>query len=133
MSQNDFFAAQQDAVERMREMNRRATPHNSGRPMPPIPSFVRLQGNNSNSNQNNSRERGRHAEFNREPPKTQEANHKDNPPPKKSGSFLDGLNLPFLDKLKGEADIALIIGLILILMSEKADKKLLFALIYILM
>ena len=48
-------------------------------------------------------------------------------------SLLSGLNLPFLDIFKKDSDMTLIIGLLMILISEKADKKLLFALIYILM
>lgn len=51
----------------------------------------------------------------------------------KNNRLLGGLDLPFLDMLTKESDISLIIGLLLILMSEKADKKLLFALVYILM
>ena len=42
-------------------------------------------------------------------------------------------SLPFLDMLNIDGDLPLIIGLLLILFSEKADKKLLFALIYILL
>ena len=42
MSDNDFMRQQQAAVERMREMSRKAaeTPE---QPMPPVPPFVRLQ------------------------------------------------------------------------------------------
>lgn len=50
-------------------------------------------------------------------------------PPKENGLF----SLPFLDKLKTDGDFALILGLLLLLLSEKADKRLLFALIYILL
>lgn len=52
--------------------------------------------------------------------------------PQKSSSLLDGLNLPFLDSLKKDGDATLILGILLLLFSEKADKRLLFALIYIL-
>lgn len=48
-------------------------------------------------------------------------------------SLLAGLNIPFLNNLKSDGDSALILGIILLLLSEKADKKLLFALIYILL
>lgn len=41
--------------------------------------------------------------------------------------------IPFLNGILKDGDSSLIIGLLLILMSEKADKLLLFALIYILM
>ncbi len=55
------------------------------------------------------------------------------PPPKpKDNSLFGGLNIPFLDSLQTDGDMALILGLLLILLSEKSDKTLLFALIYIL-
>ena len=58
---------------------------------------------------------------------------KKKPPPKqKENSLFGGLNIPFLDSLSTDGDMALILGLLLILMSEKTDKTLLFALIYIL-
>ncbi len=61
------------------------------------------------------------------------------PPPKREtqqkndNSLLGGLNIPFLDNLKSDGDLTLIIGILLLLLSEKADKRLLFALIYILL
>lgn len=57
-----------------------------------------------------------------------------NPPPQKpkNNNSLNSLNIPFLDKLSSDGDMALILGLLLILMSEKTDKTLLFALVYIL-
>ena len=55
------------------------------------------------------------------------------PPKPKSSPFFEGLNIPFLDKLKNDGDITLILGILLLLLNEKADKKLLFALIYILL
>lgn len=58
------------------------------------------------------------------PPKTAASKTSD----KQSNSF----NLPFLDMISQDGDSTLIIGLLLILMSEKADKMLLFALVYIL-
>lgn len=54
-------------------------------------------------------------------------------PPEKSNSVFGGINLPFLDNLKSDGDATLILGILLLLFSEKADKKLLFALIYILL
>ena len=44
-----------------------------------------------------------------------------------------GMNIPVLNFLSTDKDAALIIGLLLILMSEKSDKMLLFALVYILL
>ncbi len=58
-----------------------------------------------------------------EPPKTK----------KDENSLLSGINIPFLNNLKSDGDSALILGILLLLLSEKADKKLLFALIYILL
>lgn len=43
------------------------------------------------------------------------------------------IDIPFLDFLSKDKDAALIIGLLLILMSERSDKTLLFALVYILL
>ncbi len=64
-------------------------------------------------------------------------NQKETPPPPKAvpknQSFLSSLNIPFLDDLAKDGDSALILGLLLILISEQSDKMLLFALIYILL
>lgn len=43
------------------------------------------------------------------------------------------LNIPFLNDLKNDKDVSLILGLALLLFSEKSDKFLMFALLYILM
>ena len=92
MSEQNFKQKQQNAIEQMREMNRR-----SQTSQPTL-------------------------EENPNPPKQQ-----------KPLSFLEGINLPFLDKLKTDGDLTLILGILLLLLSEKADKRLLFALIYILL
>ena len=55
------------------------------------------------------------------------------PPPKPTNSILSGLDIPFLNKLKSDGDLTLILGLLLLLLNEKADKRLLFALLYILL
>ena len=93
MSSNEFSRQQQDAINRMREMNKKSTnpqPDNNRRP----------------------------------PPK---------PQPKQQNS-QDGsrLELPFGNLFK-DKDTALILGLLLILYGEKADKMLLLALVYILL
>lgn len=91
MSPNEFSRQQQDAINRMREMNKKSTnpqPDNTRRP----------------------------------PPK---------PQPKQQNS-QDGLELPFGNLFK-DKDTALILGLLLILYGEKADKMLLLALVYILL
>ncbi len=54
------------------------------------------------------------------------------PPEEKIKPKPQNSGLSFLDNFLKDGDSSLIIGLLLILMSEKADKMLLFALIYIL-
>ena len=96
MSPNEFSRQQQEAIDRMREMNRKSTNH------PP---------NNVHS----------------PPPKPQPK-----PTPKQQNSQDGlGLELPFGNLFK-DKDSALILGLLLILYGEKADKMLLLALVYIL-
>lgn len=116
MNENDFMLRRQEAVERMKEMSSRAakTPQSSS--MPPVPSFVRLQGN-----------RRQESPTPPHTPKTEERKQKESP------AQNGGFNIPFLDAFSKDKDLSLIIGLMLILMSEKSDKKLLFALAYILM
>ncbi len=53
------------------------------------------------------------------------------PPPTSTSPI--GVDIPILNILSTDKDAALIIGLLLILMSEKSDKMLLFALVYILL
>ena len=93
MSPNEFSRQQQEAIDRMREMNKKST----------------------NPRNNNTR---------RSPPKSQ---HKQ----QNSDEGL-GLELPF-GNLFNDKDTALILGLLLILYGEKADKMLLLALVYILL
>lgn len=90
MNENTFQKQKQDAIRRMKEMNRKS----EGESTP------------------------------QKPPEK---------PAEKSNSLLGGINLPFLDNLKSDGDATLILGILLLLFSEKADKKLLFALIYILL
>ena len=54
-------------------------------------------------------------------------------PPKQSGNPFSGLGIPFLDNITRDSDSAVILGLLLVLWSENADKRLLFALLYILL
>ena len=145
MNENEFMRQQRAAVERMREMNQRAVPGNTNQPMPPVPPFVRVQnsGSGRGNYQNSNNSQAGQSDPNQ--PKKYGSEHigttaqRDNAnlhPPKKErngGSLFSGLNLPFIDMFSKDGDASLIIGLLLILMSEKADKKLLFALIYILM
>ena len=93
MSHNEFSRQQQDAINRMREMNKKST-------NPQADTTVHT------------------------PPRTQ-------PKPQNSQGSL-GLELPF-GNLFTDKDTALILGLLLILYGEKADKMLLLALVYILL
>lgn len=136
MDDNEFMRRQEEAVEKMREMNARAVKNGTGQNIPPVPPFVRLQGNRQNRTAQSPQRQRQYSAANQ--PKNENAVSEKKEPqfPKaenKSAGFLNGLNIPFLDMLAGDADVSLIIGLMLILMSEKADKKLLFALVYILL
>ncbi len=51
----------------------------------------------------------------------------------KNASFLSDLRIPGISNLNIDSDIALILGLVLILASEKSDRMLLLALLYILL
>ena len=126
MSDNDFMRRRQDAVERMREMSRKAA-ESSAQPMPPMPPFVRLQ---SRENQPQSQGSAASQQSVQTGSQASPASNEDSLPHTRKGGLS---SLPFLDMLNIDGDLPLIIGLLLILFSEKADKKLLFALIYILL
>lgn len=120
MNQNEFMREQQAAVERMREMNSRAQiNHNTSHKMPPVPSFVQL---NENTNTHS---------------KIKDTPQKENKPhplqSNQSANGFGGFKLPFIDSILTDGDSTLILGLLLLLMSEKSDKLLLFALVYILL
>ena len=126
MSDNDFMRRRQDAVERMREMSRKAA-ESSAQPMPPMPPFVRLQ---NRENQPQSQGSASSQQSVQTDPQASPASNEDSLPHTRKGGLS---SLTFLDLLNIDGDLPLIIGLLLILFSEKADKKLLFALIYILL
>ena len=126
MSDNDFMRRRQDAVERMREMSRKAA-ESFAQPMPPMPPFVRLQ---NRENQVQSQGSAASQQSVQTGPQASPASNEDSLPHTRKGGLS---SLPFLDMLNIDGDLPLIIGLLLILFSEKADKKLLFALIYILL
>jgi len=126
MSDNDFMRRQQDAVERMREMSRQAV-ESSAQPMPPMPPFVRLQ---NRENQAQSQGSAASQQSVQTGSQASPASNENYLPHTRKGGLS---SLPFLDMLNIDGDLPLIIGLLLILFSEKADKKLLFALIYILL
>lgn len=48
-------------------------------------------------------------------------------------SLFSDMKIPFLTEMQKDGDLTLILGILLLLLSEKADKRLLFALIYILL
>lgn len=136
MSDNDFMRRQREAVEQMREMNSRAAPA-AGQPSMSVPPFVKLQGNRQNRSQSAQQAKNRSAAAESaetgKPGGALPISRQEEPEKKKSGGIFGGLDLPFLDMFAKDGDLSLIIGLLLILVSEKADKKLLFALVYILM
>lgn len=63
----------------------------------------------------------------------QSAPQKPPTPPKPQNNSLLGLDIPILSHLKADGDLTLVLGLLLLLLNEKADKRLLFALLYILL
>ena len=126
MSDNDFMRRRQDAVERMREMSRKAA-ESSAQPMPPMPPFVRLQ---NRENQAQSQGSAASQQSVQTGSQASPASNENYLPHTRKGGLS---SLPFLDMLNIDGDLPLIIGLLLILFSEKADKKLLFALIYLLL
>ena len=80
----------------------------------------------------NSRSKPSSGNTPKSPPRQNVNNPKPNPT-QQNNSLFGNMQLPFLDKITKDSDTALIIGLLLILMSENADKRLLFALVYILL
>ncbi len=112
---NDFFFDRQQAVERMREMSARSIDSD----MPPVPHFAKLR-NGEGSAKPRAREPAK------APPKPTE-NHG-------AAAGFPGLSdIPFLKNIGCDGDVSLLLGLFLILSAEKADKLLLYALLYILM
>ncbi len=112
MSKEEFMRQSEAAVRRMREINSRANIKSSPHKMPPTPAFV---SGIATSEQKSNDEK-------------QKANEKG-----KNNNLNSGFPLPFLDMFKSDSDMPIILGLLLLLMSEKCDKRLLFALLYILM
>ena len=144
MNENEFLRQQKAAVERMREMNSRSAYINQNpHKMPPVPNFVKVPEDKKQVGNTESRgymPKGKPPSVGTAPKiNTPVFNNKSDPPqnqnrkPPQKSIFPQGLNIPFLDNIMSDADTALIIGLLLILMSENADKKLLFALVYILL
>ena len=78
------------------------------------------------------RELNARSKYRQNAPVTDTHRHTNNTEPNSPPGFLSELNIPFLSNIKFDSDIALILGLVLILSSENSDKLLLLALLYIL-
>lgn len=129
ITEKEFLEQQRAAVNRMREMNERSAFKNQKpHPMPPVPSFVKLNEEKRSAAPKSPPTNGNTFERNTAPyintPK-KENNQKE--------IGKNSLNIPFLNGFLKDSDSTLIIGLLLLLMSENADKRLLFALVYILL
>ena len=126
MTDGEFKKSQDEAVRRMMEMNSRSYEKREQGKIPPSPDFVRLRNS---------------YDYNKPPLRQNEKTQTENKPffennnnrEKVSAPANNGLNLPLLDSILKDGDSTLIIGLLLLLMSEKSDKILLFALVYILL
>ncbi|MBE6750495.1 MAG: hypothetical protein E7560_04965 [Ruminococcaceae bacterium] len=108
MTNNDFLNQQRTHIEHMKEMNARA---NAKRPNQP-----HAQACKQNNAQNPLKAENKE--------KTATLENK--------STHNKGLGSSFLEQLNIDGDTALIIGLLLLLISDSNDKMLLFALIYIL-
>jgi len=128
----DFLEQQRLAMERMREMRERSQINETLHTMPPAPSFVRVSGTHQQNRQSHTpptvsgevAEKEKSGSENRKIPSEQN---------KRQSGFFQNFKLPLSDSIKLDKDITLILGLLLILANEKADRKLLLALLYILM
>lgn len=120
-----FLLEQQKALERMMEMSKRSQGAASPHKRPPAPSFVKL-GNDNRIQAEEKRKEETPMEEKKTPPPINTAQRGIIP-------SLSNLQLPFLSGLKKDSDMTLILGLILILMSEKSDRLLMLALLYILL
>lgn len=129
MNENEFIKQQHAAVERMREMNNRSRYGGNNNIKPPDNANKSKENNYNNRNNMQNKNSANSAKNVAEPSMNNTKSQKNN----SSFPYFSGSNpLSFLDKLTKDGDTALIIGLLLILMSEKSDKMLIFALIYIL-
>ena len=108
MSKEEFFRQSEAAVRRMQEMSNRSNFSSDTHKMPPTPPFVKANDGNR-INMQNAKE------------------------PQNNQPSQQGIALPFLDILKKDSDMTVILGLLLLLFSEKSDKWLMMALLYILM
>lgn len=121
MDEKEFMRQQAAATERMRRMHERSQFKEDPHTMPPTPDFVRVGGKEA------SRQYPEHSE----PTAGTSQNRNGNVAKKSEVPAFSGEN--FLTAQLREPDTALILGLLLLLFSENADRRLLFALLYILM
>ncbi|MBO4467768.1 MAG: hypothetical protein J5766_00570 [Clostridia bacterium] len=111
MNDADFMKAKQKAIERMMAFGG-SSPQNGERPSA-APPFIRFKGDDCDIRQ----KRPEHL-----------------PPENSPFPFdLGRLDIPFLDRLKTDKDIGLVLGLLLLLLCENTDKLTLIALVYILL
>ncbi len=128
MDRQEFLKQQQEATERLRRMHERSkiteTPHT----MPPTPSFLHLNtrpaGDQAHQHKKNPIPTQATAEAKTATTQPSAAPHQD----MHNNSFLP-LDLA---TMLHDSDATLILGLLLLLYSEHADRKLLLALLYIL-
>ena len=112
MSKEEFNRIKEESVKRMRELYTR--------PMPPYPDFISI---NATKKQNIK-------------PEIEEQNHLEKKKEEciqnraKNIGFLESFNL---GKLLKNSDTLLILGLIILLLSDSADEKLILALLFIMM
>lgn len=148
-SEADMMRMQRDAEARVREMQERARvtaqhTEEGGPPMPPFATGNRNWSTGTNRNRQNRPQRngGGGSSNNRQgqaaPPRA-EPQAEENPPPSQQGAPSapeEAGNSTILDDIVSslglESDTLLIIGLILILVNQKADTTLILALVYLL-
>lgn len=132
MTEQEFLQEQRRAIERMNEMYKGQQIKTGGYKMPPAPSFVKVNNNDSfleksaNTTDKSPKNDTKDSHNQKNAANALNSNTK-------AKDFGGGIGLPFLKNGFLDKDMSLILGLILILANEKADRKLLLALLYILM
>lgn len=149
-SESEFLREKRRAIERMQELNRRSQLNDVPHQMPPTPSFIKVNNAGGYQTSKNTPRQSNRPETKANENKPPEASRQSRPPKhertENQNSFFNlssllganssshsGFNLPFLDTLKRDPDMTLILGMILLLSSENSDRLLLLALLYILL
>jgi hypothetical protein len=147
-SEADMMRMQRDAEERVRDMQRRAR-QTAGAPegdTPPMPNFVSPNRNwNPNPHGRGHQQQGRGNASRPQGENHPPPEHRQPPPPPPPGFTEPPIQLPpppppkastlvedMVGRLGLEADTLLIIGLLLILINQKADTTVILALVYLL-